>query len=287
MPDEVRHGVLAGRRVVVLRPEGRGAGLAERLCALGADVQLAAAIAFEPPDDPAEADCAVVRLREYAWIVVTSPTGARCLAQRARKLAKSVPETARVAAVGPGTARALQGEGIDVSVVAERADAEGLAHALVGHVCASDRVLVVRPEIARDALPEALRAAGARVDAVAFYRTVPAPGARSAAREILRGACDAVVFSSPSTLHAVLDALGDARPAVLAGLAKIGRVAIGTVTARALDGAGAPAHVIAASPDDEAVAEAVARLWYDPGFVSGHETTPPTRSPVGGTEGDR
>ena len=77
---------------------------------------------------------------------------------------------ARVAAIGPGTARALEAHGIRPDVVPERAVAESLAEAL--EQIPVSRALVARAAGARDVVPDALRARGAEVDVVALYETV-------------------------------------------------------------------------------------------------------------------
>ena len=78
-----------------------------------------------------------------------------------------------MAAIGPGTARALGEHGIRADVVPERAVAEGLVDALAGIDVA--RALVVRAREGRELLPDALRARGAEVDVLALYETVAEP----------------------------------------------------------------------------------------------------------------
>ena len=103
--------------------------------------------------------------------------------------------TGRVAAVGPGTARALRESGFPVHAVARASRAEGLAETLGGEVRAGSRVLWARAEVAGDVLPAALRTSGATVDEVPLYRTVASPRAAAAAAGLARGDNDAVVFA--------------------------------------------------------------------------------------------
>ena len=78
-----------------------------------------------------------------------------------------------VAAIGPGTARALRAHGIEPDVVPERAVAEGLVEALADVPVAARAV--ARAAEGRDVLPDALRERGAQVDVVALYETVAEP----------------------------------------------------------------------------------------------------------------
>jgi uroporphyrinogen-III synthase len=123
-----------------------------------------------------------------------------------------------------------------------------------------ERVLVVRPETARDVLAEALVSAGLRVEAVAFYRTVAAEDVPDTARRLASGRFDAAVFTSPSTFHRLRDA-GEAMPGFAAALAALRRVAIGRVTASALTSAGLPAAAVADSPSDEGLVAALLRAF--------------------------
>ena len=79
-----------------------------------------------------------------------------------------------VAAIGPGTARALRAHGVEADIVPERAVAEGLVEALRGRA-ACERVLVARAAEGRDVLIDALRERGAHVDVVALYETLAEP----------------------------------------------------------------------------------------------------------------
>lgn len=250
---------LHGRVVLLTRPGARGRGLARRLAILGASPVARATIAFEPPADPAAARQAIARLERYAWLVFTSAQGGHAFRSLQRSVGSTGVPTPSVAAVGPGTARSLRGLGLRPQMVGDgsaRDFAEDLAHALRP----GQRVLVVRPETARDVIPEALEAVGAHVDAIPFYRTVPARGIGTVAEEVARGRFDAAVFSAPSTFQRLLSA-GESVPQFRHGLSQVVRVAIGQVTAGALERAGYPPREVARTPDDQGVVEAVLRAF--------------------------
>ncbi|MEX2447868.1 MAG: bifunctional uroporphyrinogen-III C-methylase/synthase [Solirubrobacterales bacterium] len=146
-----------------------------------------------------------------------------------------------VAAIGPGTARALAEHGIAADVVPERFVAEALVEALAPVEVEGRRVLIARAAEARDVLPDALRERGAEVDVVALYETVreePAPEAV----EAVQGA-DYVTFTSSSTVTNLTEALGERFPRE----ARI--VSIGPITSEAVRAAGLEAHVEAKQHD--------------------------------------
>lgn len=160
-----------------------------------------------------------------------------------RPASGEVPEPAgtTIAAIGPGTARALAEHGIEADVVPERFVAEALVDALADVDVEGRRVLVARAAEARDVLPDALRERGAEVDIVALYETVreqPSLDAIEAAQD-----ADYVTFTSSSTVHNLTEALGDRFPASA-------RVAsIGPITSEAAREAGLTVHVEAERHD--------------------------------------
>ena len=165
---------------------------------------------------------------------------------------RPVPPTVRWAAVGPGTARALEAAGHRADLVPTRSVADALAEAFppAGPSGAGEpgAVLFPRAETVRGALAEGLRAKGWRVDEVETYRTVagdPSAGAVDAA-----GRADAVAFTSSSTVQRTLDLLGAAGvPAVV--------VTIGPVTTASARSAGLAVAAEARPHTIEGLVEAV------------------------------
>jgi uroporphyrinogen III methyltransferase / synthase len=197
---------LHGRTVAVTRARAQSSGLAARLRELGAEVVEAPAIriralAGELPGD----------LERYDLVCLTSPNGVACLFDRlgAAGLDARALHGARVAAIGPGTARALAERGIRADVVPERFVAEGLVEALAD--LPVSRALVARASEARDVLPDALRKRGAEVDVLALYETVAEPLTDAQRRAVARA--DYVTFTSSSTVRFFFehgaDALGE------------------------------------------------------------------------------
>jgi uroporphyrinogen-III synthase len=255
---------LEGRTVLLTRPEGQARALAARLTALGARVVSEPVVAFEALVDGAEVRSAAERVDRYDLVVFTSANGVRFFAEALRRTSRGPGDVrGRVAAVGPGTARALLEAGFAVNIVATDSRAEGLGTALAGEVRPGMRVLWARPESAREVLPEALRAAGADTDQVAVYRTIASARAAVAAARLATGEFDAVVFASPSAVRHLLEAALEGGPEGEEGLRRARRVAIGEVTARALERAGFPASAVAPAPTDDGLLSALLRAFQD------------------------
>ena len=241
------------------RPAGSWPELARRFAGSGIEIEMGATTVQVEPLDGAPGDAALSRLGSYTWIVVTSGQGVKALTLKLATRETAAPAGARWAAVGPATARALQGTGVRVELVADDPRGEGLAAQLAPRLSARDRVLVVRPEGAAHALlAAALRASGARVDEAPLYRTIASPDAARLAHDVVTGRFAAVVWTAPSALHVWLEAAPDARRLkdTLAGLR---RIAIGPTTARALVAEGLPPDEVAEAPEEAQVGDAILR----------------------------
>jgi uroporphyrinogen-III synthase len=154
---------LAGRRIVVTRPEAKS--LADELERLGAEVTIVPLIEIRDAEDRNALEDAIARFARYDWIVLTSVNGVAAVAAGLASLGNS----ARVAAVGPVTADAIRSHGIEPAFVAARAS-DDIAAGL-GELSRA-RVLLPQADIASPHLAEELRASGAEVDVVVAYRTV-------------------------------------------------------------------------------------------------------------------
>ncbi len=219
---------LSGLRVLVTRTRDQASKLAEGLRALGAEPVECATIETAEPDDWAPLDRAIAAIGGYQWVVFTSANGVEAFFRRLARAGRDARALAgaRLAAIGPATAEALAAHGLTADLVPGEYVAEALSEALgdVGGL----RMLLPRADIARPALAEQLRAAGALVDEAVAYRTVAPAGLETTLRQALDGA-DVVTFTSSSTARHLVAALtpGEAARA-LAGVAV---ACIGPVTA--------------------------------------------------------
>ncbi|HEX3342926.1 MAG TPA: uroporphyrinogen-III synthase [Polyangiaceae bacterium] len=263
---------LAGKRVLVTRAGEQAGTAAALLREEGAEAVVVPTIAVEPPEDAAPLAAAVSALRAgaYGWVAFTSANGVAetwKAVEAAGGDARSFAG-ARLAAVGPATARALADRGLSAEVVARESRGEGLARAILaamgeGRAGRAGRVLVPRAARGREALPEMLRAAGCTVDVVAAYATRPVtgPAVEALAAELAAGRLDAVLFTSGSTVDTLCDALGPRAAALLAG-ARL--ASIGPVTSEALRARGLRAGVEAVETSVPGLIRALAESYAKP-----------------------
>jgi uroporphyrinogen-III synthase len=242
---------LEGRVVIVTRPEGQAAELAERLRARGAEVIEAPAIRIErvPPGGRLDEAIREAARGRYAWVLFTSAAGVEAWFGRADELSVGDPE-AMVAAVGAGTAEALTARGRHPDLVPPTYTTRALGEAFPD---GTGEVLLARADLATAELEDALRDKGWAPIRVEAYRTeladdLPAPA--TAALE--EGRVDAVTFTSASTVRGFVRAVGGAPDGVVA-------VCIGPVTAAAARQAGLTVAAEADPHTLDGVADAVAR----------------------------
>jgi len=236
---------LFGKRVLVPRAPHQAGATARAIRERGAEPVVFPVIEIGDPPDPARLLRAAQEAASYDWVVFTSANGVErffaALAASGRD-ARGFG-AAKVAVIGPKTKAALAAYGIAADLMADEYVGEAVGQALLerGPV---RRVLIPRALVARDALPEMLRKAGAAVDVVAAYETRPASRERAEAlREMFtRGRVDVALFTSGSTVSSLCDLLGDDAASLLE---RVTVGSIGPITSRALAERGVTPQVTA------------------------------------------
>src|SRR5690242_7589830 len=246
MSESVTERPLAGRHIAITRPPEQAPELAALLECAGARVTLLSSIAIAPLDDTAALDDALRRMSAFDWIVLTSVNGVAAVSARLAALGLDWAGRgqARVAVIGPATARALQAQGVTPDLIPDEYVAEGILEGL-GTV-AGARILLLRADIARRSLAEGLRVRGAAVEEVAAYRTVERPVEAGALRVLLEtDQPDAITFTSSSTVRGLLKSLPTGGPLPHDALAGIALACIGPITAGTLREHGLEPAVVA------------------------------------------
>jgi uroporphyrinogen III methyltransferase/synthase len=259
---------LFGRRVVVTRASAQAPALARLLAAEGAEVVECPAIEIAPPESSEPLDAALDRLESYDWIVFTSVNGVDRFFARLDERGGDVRRlhAARIAAIGPETARALARRHVRPDVVPPEYRAEDLVETLTGEPLAGRRILLPRAAGARAILPDRLRARGAVVDEVVSYRSVRPAGSRETLRETLADprTVDCLTFTSSSTVThflALVDEVGGASGRERLREATV--ACIGPITAETARAAGLRVDVVPAEFTVPALARAVVEHFQE------------------------
>ncbi len=212
---------LAGKRILVTRTREQASVLSEKLQALGAAPIEFPTIRIVPPSDWSALDAALRRLyaskgEGYDWLIFTSVNGVRICCERLQTLGYNVSEiqrlhAVRLATIGPATAAAAASYGLSADLVPGEYVAEGVIAALLTYMqernssIAGQRILLARAAEARRVLFTDLVGAGAKVDEVAAYDTLPVAHDDVRGHEVLhmlaQQQLDIVTFTSSSTVR--------------------------------------------------------------------------------------
>ena len=250
---------LAGRRVLVTRAAHQAGKLSEGLRAKGAEPVEVPVLEIFPPEDFEPLDRALRQLDEYDWLILTSANAVRALAERAAALGLvfGSMESLKVAAIGPATASEARNAGFSVALIPENYVGESLVASLKGEAVGK-RILLARAAVARDVIPDALRAVGATLDVVDTYKNRMPATAPKQLRQALAEGVDAATFTSSSSVLHLADA---ARAAGLSfPFAGVAAVSIGRITSATLREAGWEPSIEASQSDIPGLVGAVVKL---------------------------
>lgn len=237
-PNEKRP--LAGTRILVGRARHQAGSLSASLRSLGASVIEIPFIEIRQPQSYQPLDDALKNIRGYDWLILTSANGVEAMWERVRKL--RIPRRnlthLQIAAIGPATKKAIVKHGLKVKMVPEEYVAESVVKGLCDKVNGT-RVVLIRAKVARDVIPEQLRAAGAQVDVVEAYETVVPEKSRARLRALMKNATrrpHIVTFTSSSSAKNFAELLGKVKAGSLSiGLLKnVQFASIGPVTSATL-----------------------------------------------------
>ncbi len=251
----MKAGSLAGVSVLVTRPQGLGENLMQAIEARGGEAVLLPAISIEPiqPDTSELAEFATLPAGGLAIFASRN-----AVAWGARYLPQPRP---RVAAIGPSTAAALTELGLTPDIRPAGFTTEDLLELPELQNLAGVRAFIIRGADGREALAAGLKARGARVRYLDVYRRVPALLAPERRAEILArwagGGIHIYTATSGDIFRNLCVILGPEGEALLRGTPLV------TVSRRVLQIAEqwghSAARLLADGPDDQSLAEAIAR----------------------------
>jgi uroporphyrinogen-III synthase len=212
MPKPNENHPLRGTRILVGRARHQASSLSSSLRGLGASVIEIPFIEIRKPQSYQPLDEALKNIKSYDWLILTSVNGVEAMWDRVRRLriARRTFKRLQIAAIGPATKAAIVKHGLKVKMVPEEYVAESVVKGLRDKVNGK-RVLLIRAKVARDLIPEELRAAGADVDVVEAYETVVPEKSRVGLRKLMKNAArrpHIVTFTSSSTAKNFAELLG-------------------------------------------------------------------------------
>lgn len=226
------HQPLLNRRILITRGASQAPKLSDGLRALGAIPVEVPVLEIRPPATFEPFDKALRSLADYDWLILTSTNTVRALVERTAALGIVASATSpQIAAVGSATAQAARDAGFTVSLTPRDYVAESLIAALQDQI-SGKRVLLARAAIARDVIPDTLRAAGATVAVVDAYQNVLPDTAPAQLQAALTEGLDAVTFTSSSSVTHLAEAAQKA--GIAFPLSGVPAISIGPITSQTL-----------------------------------------------------
>ncbi len=186
---------LAGKRILVTRPQVRASAMAASLRSYGAEVVELPSITPEPihPNPALEA----ALQEKYDWLALTSPTGVEMLLEHFKRTSFDIRNLhgVRLAAIGSATAERMKEFGLIPDLVPETYSGAALGKALAAQ---GGHVLLARAKEGSLELTEALEKAGMEYSDIPLYQTFLAEEDISWLKD---GSIDYITFTSASAVH--------------------------------------------------------------------------------------
>jgi uroporphyrinogen-III synthase len=240
---------LAGKTVMITRPERQSGGLRDQLEALGAEVAGVPVVDIAPPSDLAPLDSALKALESFDWLVLTSVNGVEAVRSRLGALGLTgVPQSLKIATIGPATAAACAEHLKAPDLTPKEFLSEAIAEALPS--IDGQSFLLARADLARRDLAEILANRGGKVTEVTAYRIV-----RNTEAKLPDVRPDAITFTSAEVARATFDLLkAQGKESWLSTSALF---CIGPITAAAIQGLGYQSAAVATEYDNHGLVTAL------------------------------
>lgn len=245
--------------IVITRPVHQGEMLKARLESKGAAVLHFPTIEILPAARNTDLESRLRLLESYHWAIFISPNAVDYAADYLDF--GSLPPKLKIAAIGPGTARALAAHGRKPDMLPrDGANSEALLKLEALRAVARKRVLIVRGQGGRELLAQTLEERGAEVDYAEVYRrAVPRADQAEAGRWFRGSRVDAVVVTSRLSLLNLDHMLSPGLTPYLRASQLLVSSARVLKVARAMGMRRRP--VVAADASDRALVHALASWW--------------------------
>ena len=265
---------LQGCRLLVTRPAGQAGQIIADITQRGGEAMHLPLVDIVPATDPRELQSAIDEAWSFDWIVFTSVNGVDhfCRQMRQRKLDPRALGSAKLAAIGPATKKALEEQAFVCDLVPDMFLSEGFVHAL-NREGKAQRFLLIQAEQGRDVLRKELEAAGHEVRQVAAYASQPVSSDRQTAlRMIQQFPVTWILLTSSFIAENAANIFGD-------HLLKWKIASISPITSSKLVELGYPATVEATESTMSSLLDAIECWQYDHAKDSGCKEIP-TREKV-------
>jgi uroporphyrinogen III methyltransferase/synthase len=232
---------LSGQRILTTSPTPADRELRDLLGAAGATVLAVPAIEIKELSDVRPLRSVLHKLDSYSWVVFTSRNGVNIVFGTLKEMGADARAfgSLQIAALGPGTARALRKQGIEPDLIPETYISESVVDTLLTKIRKHDHVLEFGAQEGRTVIHDQLLAADIPTSRLDTYQTIPAVLSPDMLRNTMEEPPDWIVFTSPTAVEAFVNAT---RQAAITFSASTQMACIGPITGAALQSFGIPVH---------------------------------------------
>lgn len=202
---------LSGKTILITRPVEQSKKLSQLIQAAGGVPVVFPAIEIKPPTDPERLHELLSRLDHFDLAIFVSPT-AVARAWEVIATTRGWPKNLKVAAVGQGSAQALNERGLqNIIVQPEQSDSEALLALPALEAVSGQRIVIFRGEGGRELLAQTLAQRGAIVEYAECYRRAkPEADITPLLQQHTRQKFAAIVLTSRESLANLREMLGTA-----------------------------------------------------------------------------
>jgi uroporphyrinogen-III synthase len=188
---------LSGLSILITRPEPQALSLSKMIVDAGGRAIKFATIAFQSPDDTKQFLDDIKHLGAQDWLIFVSPQAVYSAVPEIRRAWPDFPSTVKFAAVGKGTARALQEAGYNPEVYPAKEGGAGLLELPAFQSPQGLRIAIIRGEGGRELIDPELSARGATVlTLIAYKRVLPEVDATPIEKLLAEGAIHVIICTS-------------------------------------------------------------------------------------------
>jgi len=164
---------LAQMNIVVTRPEPQGLVLCDLIKDHGGQAFFFPTIAFTAAPDQIAFKLAITKLHEQDWVIFISPQAVYASIKEINKIYSTWPEQVKIAAIGKGTALAVNNAGLPVALQPEENwHSEGFLQQEVMQIVKDQRIAIIRGVGGRELIDKTLYERGAKVTSILAYERV-------------------------------------------------------------------------------------------------------------------
>lgn len=197
---------LQGVTVLVTRPAHQAEHLCQLIEAQGGSVFRFPLLSIAAPSDPQALDAIVSRLAQFEIAIFISPNAVE-FGMQAIESRGGLPPSIKIAAVGQGSARSLEQQGIKTDIFpTQQFNSEAVLAMTEMQSVAGKRIVIFRGEGGRELLAETLRERGAQVEyAECYRREKPKQDIKELSSQLSQGNIDIITLTSSESLQNLYD----------------------------------------------------------------------------------